>query len=236
MLWIILTVATVLVSDVGAQYTCTVTLEAEDGDGETTVARIDASGRSAVLLKEGDSITYEMKITDDDNFCSIKLTDVTYSIDGYGSAEYIQIRLGTTLLGSFRISGDSISNGIWSDFITMGGFSTEKRLLSSTYVLQISAIEADGFGVQIDKLSMLLECSNYIYVRDGECQPSLISFENDPFSFDFDEGDDNNEEEDDNSDEGKTAAEIAGGVIGGIFTTVSICCFICCCIACILSD
>ena len=227
MLWIILTAATVLVSDVGAQYTCTVTLEAEDGDGETTVARIDASGRSAVLLEEGDSITYQMKITDDDNFCSIKLTDVTYSIDGYGSAEYIRIRLGTTLLGSFQISANSSSNGIWSAFKTIGGFSTEKRLSSSTYVLKISAIEADGFGVQIDKLSLLLECSNYI--RSGECQPSLIS-------FDFDEGDDNNEEEDDNSDEGKTVAEIAGGVIGGIFTTVSICCFIWCCIACILSD
>ena len=220
--WIALIATMVFVSDVSAQYTCTVTLEAEDGDGETTVARIDASDRSAVLLEEGDSITYPMEIMDYDNFCSIKLTDVTYSIDGYGSAEYIQIRLGTTLLGSFRISKNSSSNGIWSDFITMGGFSTEKRLSSSTYVFQISAIEADGFGVQIDKLSLLLECSNYI--RPGECRPSLIYFGNKPLS---------NEEEDnseDNNNDKKTAGEVAGGVIGGILTIIGICCLIGWCI------
>ena len=214
--WIVLIATIVFVS---AQYTCTVTLEAEIGNGGTTISRIDASNISAVLLKRGEFISFQMNIVDDENFCSVKLTDVTYSIDRYGSEEFIEIRLDSTLLGSFIIIANSTNDGIWSDFYPARGFSTEEHLLSSSYMLLVHASEADGFGVQIDKLSLLLECSNYI--RPGECRPSLIYFGNKPLS---------NEEEDNSEDNKKTAGEVAGGVIGGILTIIGICCLIGWCI------
>ena len=66
---------------------CTVTLEAEDGNGGVTVVRSGALGGHVVSLMRGDFISYKMKYMENENSCVIKLMDVTYSIDGHGTAK-----------------------------------------------------------------------------------------------------------------------------------------------------
>ena len=223
-LWVVLLVTTSLAN---ALNTCTVTLEAETGSGGDTVLRSDASGRLAVELEDGEFISYKVKYDYFENSCSIKLVDVTYSIDGFGSDDYFEILFGSTVLGSFRTIGHSNDHG---EFRTQSGFTTEKTLLTSQYVLLIRVLD-DGNGAEIDKLSLQLMCTNNLVAE--ECHPGVISFSpgvDEPSNNNINDNNfnDNNDNNDDNNNDDNTGATI-GGVIGGIITFLLACCcvFIC---------
>ena len=210
--------------------TCTVTLEAENGSGGDTVLRSDASGRLAVKLEDGEFISYRVTYITSENVCFIKLLEVTYSIDGLGTDDYFEILLGSTVLGSFRTFGDSSDHG---DFLTRRGFSTEKQLLTSQYILLIRALD-DGNGAEIDKLSLQLRCTNSL--EDGECHPSVISFQNNEQSDNnaYDVNDDIINDDNNNNDD-ETGVTV-GGVLGGIGSSLLICCCICICVGAILGS
>ena len=219
--------------------TCTVTLEAETGSGGDTVLRSDASGRLAVSLQDGEFISYRVNYVSSENSCSIKLLDVTYSIDGYGNDDYFEILLGSTVLGSFRTFGHSSDHG---EFRTQTGFTKVQQLLTSQYILLIRVLD-DGNGAEIDKLSIQLTCSNTL--ENDECQPSVISFEgneppsdnnvNDINSNNINNNNYNNDNNEDDNNDDKTGATV-GGVFGAIGSVLLSCCCICLCVAAILGS
>lgn len=185
------------------------TLEAEDGNYDGMLMyRSEASSGLAVLLNEGQTIRYGIVIRDNGNSCFIKLLHVTYSNDGDG--DDIQVLLNNTVLGSFRTYAISDNGESWNDFHTESGFSTEKELHVSPYILTIRVLEADQYGVEIDKLSLQLECINTIRaIENAECQPPLISF-------------DNSEDNSDTRDRGLSDGAIVGIVFGVLAVVIGV--------------
>lgn len=188
-LWLQLTFTTfiLLIRYMSCLYTCTLILEAENGISIETMQRSRASGGLTVLLKENSSIVYQLNFDKNENSCSIQLVSVTYSNDGLG--DEIQVSLNNTSLGSFRTKAYSSNGYGWNLFKTSSGFSKKVPLLSSYYTLKIHALATDEYGVEIDKLSLGLACTNEIHVNDDkECRPPLISYETSAESEDNKEG------------------------------------------------
>lgn len=188
-LWLQLTFTAfiLLIRYMSCLYTCTLTLEAENGINIETMQRSHASGGLTALLKGNRSIVYQLNFDKDDNSCSIQLINVTYSNDGL--ADEIQVSLNNTSLGSFRTKAYSSNGYGWNKFETSSGFSKRVPLLSSYYTLKIHALGTDEYGVEIDKLSLGLACTNEIQVNDDkECRPPLISYETSAESDDNKEG------------------------------------------------
>ena len=220
------------ISLVNALDTCTVTLEAETGSGGDAVRRNDASGGLAVKLEDGEFVSYQVKYGYFDTSCSIKLVDVTYSIDGIGNDDYFEILFGSTVLGSFRTNGHSSDHG---EFQTKSGFTTEEPLLTTQYVLLIRVLD-DGNGAEIDKLSLQLTCTNSLVT--GECHPSVISFRpgvDEPSDNNVNDNNNDDSNNDDSNNDNTTGATI-GGVIGGILISLLSCCCVCICLVAIFSD
>ena len=61
----------------------------------------------------------------------------------------------------------------------------EKFLRFSDYVLIVRVLDTDGFGAEIDELSLQLTCTGFI--DNGECHSSIISFSTDEESGNNDE-------------------------------------------------
>ena len=176
-----------LIRYVSCLYTCTLILEAENGINIESMQRSRASGGLTALLRENSSILYQLKFDKDEISCSIQLVNVTYSNDGLG--DEIQVSLNNISLGSFRTKAYSNNGYGWNKFETSNGFSKEIPLLFSYYTLKVYALATDKYGVEIDKLSLRLACTDEIHVNnDKECWPSLISYETSAESDDNEKG------------------------------------------------
>ena len=173
-LWLLLAMVRFLTVGVSGQFVCTATVEAENGyhDGGRTMYRSRASGGVTVWLKEGESLSYQMHFN---GSCSIRLSYIRYSNDG--SEDTVQVFINDTLLGSFETSGYSNYGYNWNHFYIRDGFSDGKLLLHSQYLLNLFVLEADFYGVEIDLITMKLNCSTLYDNEDDECQGSLIAFE-----------------------------------------------------------
>lgn len=156
---------------------CGVVLEAENGSGGEKEYRSHASGGLSVrLMEEGDTISFQMNFALTDNTCTLQLKSVTYSNDGLSDS--IQVSLDNTSLGSFQTYASSNGGENWNSFRTQNGFASKVQLLDSRFVITVDVLDTDEYGVEIDKISLQLDCTNEITIEDAQCSPSILSQEN----------------------------------------------------------
>ena len=155
---------------------CSIVLEAENGHGGEREYRSNASGGLSVRLLEGETISYQMDFAFTDNTCTLQLLSVTYSNDG--PSDRVQVSLDTTSLGSFQTFASSNGGKNWNIFRTQNGFTSKVKLSYSRFMITVDALETDDYGVEIDKISLQLECTNKVSTEDAQCSPSIFSQDN----------------------------------------------------------
>ena len=165
---------------------CSIVLEAENGRGGEREYRSNASGGLSVRLLEGETISYQMEFAFTDNTCTLQLMSVTYSNDG--PSDRVQVSLDTTSLGSFQTYASSNGGKNWNIFRTQSGFASKVTLSDSRFMIIVDALETDEYGVEIDKISLQLECTNEVSTEDAQCSPSVFSQDNNTINSHLSDG------------------------------------------------
>lgn len=145
--------------NVVSQDICHVSLEAENGVGGEVVPRSSASGKYTARLVQGKNVTFQLQYYDvTGTGCYLELISVTYSNDGTG--EDVKVSLNGSSLGYFKTITHSNYGHYWNIFVTEKDFSSKSRirLNNGPSILSILPIKTDTHGVEIDKLSLQLEC------------------------------------------------------------------------------
>ena len=174
-LWQVLVIFILCAHKVWSQHNnmCSVAFEAENGSGGKEEYRSNASGGISVKLTEGDTISYQVDFAYNNNVCTVQLLSVTYSNDGF--MDSIQVSLDGILLGSFQTYASSSGGENWNTFRTQRGFVSKVQLHDSQFVITVDALNTDEYGVEIDKISLQLDCTSEVTVEDAQCSHSIVS-------------------------------------------------------------
>ena len=165
--WVNVLVSMFVVGEVSSLNSCSIPLEAEHGFGGKQMHRSEASGGIAVQLLKGEAINYHLNFN-----CTIQLLNVRYSNDGIGDT--IEVTINGRLLGSFKSFAETGKGDNWNIFRKETNFTIHLLLFESEAEIKVTAVEADEYGVEIDKLSLQVTCSRV----DPEC-PQLTMTNND---------------------------------------------------------
>ena len=226
---------------VASQFTCTVSLEAENGTGGSYMYRSNASGGISVLLFEHEQLVHDnLVFRSEDNLCSLQLFGIRYSNDG--KSGQIEAFVNGTSLGAVTTPAESDSSVNMFQTVEM---TSKLRMFEGKYTVKLFVVEADPNGIEIDKCLLQFECSN-------KC--SLYTFRkitksNNELSLDTNENENINGEDDllnvlgtngtvSNFDL-TTAEKIGIGIAAALVTILGAACtlmFTCFCIIRICSD
>ena len=138
--------------------TCTFDMESESGNSQNRRYHSSASGGFTVLLMEGQILEIHFEVTRGSN-CSVSIENVVYLNDG--GADAIQVSLNGEKLGEFTtiaqaVSGDSDNSTL---FLNTEAFGNHTQLTVGRYTVALTVLEADRFGVEIDKITFAIECT-----------------------------------------------------------------------------
>lgn len=137
--------------------TCTIDLEAESGNSLNQTYRSEASGGLTVLLKEGEVLQNYFEIITLPSNCSVGIDNVAYSNDGI--SDFVQLSLNGTQLGRFRTVAQVGEGTHWNVILSTGAFGNHTQLRNGGYILALTVLEADTYGVEIDKVTLGVECT-----------------------------------------------------------------------------
>ena len=152
--------------------TCTFDFESENGNSLNQMYRSEASGGLTVLLKEGQVLVNYFEVSRSSN-CSARIDNVAYSNDGAG--DIFQLSLNGTELGEFRTAARTGNGDNWNIFLNTGAFGNYTQLLVGRYTLSLTVLEADIFGVEIDKTTLAVECTGNTECPEVESTASTNS-------------------------------------------------------------
>ena len=174
-LWLVLVVYIFCANKVWSQHNnmCSVVFEGENGSGGRKEYRSNASGGISVQLTQGNTISYQVEFAYNNNICTIQLMSVTYSNDEF--SDNIHVSLDETLLGSFQTNASSSSGKNWNIFRTQRGFASKVQLHDPQFMITVDALETDDYGVEIDLVSLQLDCSFEVNAEDAQCSRSVLS-------------------------------------------------------------
>ena len=144
-----------------------VDIEAEHGtsEGGVQMYNIRASNGITVLLKQGDDITFEFKVAP--SMCQLTVEDVQYSNDGI--SDILVLYLNSTIIGKFTSKAAMRREVIQSS----GQVGNPIEIFQGINQLQIVANSTYEYGVELDKISLQINCSNISTVSDT-CPPSVV--------------------------------------------------------------
>ena len=141
---------------VASQFTCTVSLEAENGTGGRYMYRSNASGGISVLLFEHEHLVHDnLVFRSEDNLCSLQLFGIRYSNDG--KSGQIEAFLNGTSLGAVTTPAESDSSVNMFQTVEM---TSKLRMFEGKYTVKLFVVEADPNGIEIDECLLQFECSN----------------------------------------------------------------------------
>ena len=174
---VLVLVALLCATGVVGQFTCTMSLEAESGRGGTEMHRSFASGKRTALLREGEEIIFELQLHISDVECSMELVSLTYSNDGDG--DIVEVFINKHLIKSFESYAESNNGSNWNKFRTKTVFSSKSTVSISNGLstLRVLAANADSYGVEIDKLSLELDCPLEQVSVVADCSQDVVSVE-----------------------------------------------------------
>ena len=144
-----------------SQYTCTLSLEAENGraPGARRMSRSNASGRQAVLLYRNNQLVHDdLDFRSTDNTCSLQSFSIRYSNDG--KSDRIEAFLNRTSLGTVTTFAKSNYGREWNVFHTASLAPSEVTMYDGEYAIRLSVVDSDLYGVEIDVCTLQFECSN----------------------------------------------------------------------------
>ena len=146
---------------------CRVDIEAEHGtsEGGTQMYNMRASNGITVLVKQGDDITFEFKVTP--STCQLTVDDVQYSNDGI--SDILVLYLNTTIIGNFTSKAAKRREIIQSS----GQVGNPIEIFQGINEVQIVANSTYDYGVELDKISLQINCSNTSTVS-GICPMSVV--------------------------------------------------------------
>ena len=199
--WPRVLLATFLACKVSGQYTCMLELESENGDGGNQQYRSRASGGQTARLLEGETINHHLVFPSTDNACTIQLSSITYSNDG--TSDEIKVTIDGTLLGSFTTYSHSNSGEYWNTFMTERDFLSKIEVHNMHSIITVEAVDSDEYGVEIDMISLQMDCTNDIG-DSTECPPDIVS------------------SDDEESDENQNNRLSDGAIVGIVFGTVAL--------------
>ena len=153
--------------------TCTIDLEAESGNSLNQMHRSEASGGLTVLLKEGEVLLNYFEITTLRSSCLVGIDNVAYSNDGI--SDVIQLSLNGTQLGRFRTVAQVGEGSYWNVILSTGAFGNRTELFVGRYTLTLTVLEADMYGVEIDKATLAMECTGNAECPEVEVTESTES-------------------------------------------------------------
>ena len=87
--------------------------------------------------------------------------------------------INDTLIGSFRTLASSNYGHNWNIFYTETIFQSKATLKahSGSYIIEVFSRDTDKYGIEIDKVSLQLQCVRQITGTSGDCPVQVISVE-----------------------------------------------------------
>ena len=152
----LLLVSTVI-AHVSASSCTSFDLESENGNNLNQMPRSEASGKLTVLLKEGQVLENYFDVSSPSLNCLLSINNVAYSNDG--ASDLVELSLNGNELGQFRTVPQTGNGNYWNVILTTGAFGNYTRLLVGRNTLTLTVLQADTFGVEIDKVTLAVECT-----------------------------------------------------------------------------
>lgn len=147
----------VFLGGVASQYMCVLPLEAENGSGGSPKSRSNASGGLSVLLFQKEDIVFYLLHRKTNFLCELSSFNLTYSNDGPGDT--LEILLNMSSLSSIKTYAQSRNGDYWNLFQTVKVPIQKMLMNEGQYTIVLSAVETDKYGFEIDKCSLVFECS-----------------------------------------------------------------------------
>ena len=155
-------------------YGCRVDIEAEHGVSTNGVQmyRSKASNGITVLVKQGENITFEFKVTP--STCQLTIDNIQYSNDGI--SDTLLLYLNTTIIGQFT-STAVMRYEPGTIFRRSSQVGNPVQVFQGTNKLQILAKITDEYGVELDKISLQFNCSNTTIALSASdvCPQSVVN-------------------------------------------------------------
>jgi hypothetical protein len=128
----------------------TIKLEAESGSGAGQIMpRSAASGERTVLLKSGESRLLQFDLSSPASYA----VTVRYSNDNFGALESVAVAIDGSALGSFQAEDTGDEGSGWNVFAWSPVVGTV-RVAAASHTLAVSVSGGDGYGVEIDHVTL----------------------------------------------------------------------------------
>ena len=180
------------------QFAITLEIEAEQcihSSGSEIKLRGGASGEMTLLLRTNQFLTQNFTTNAK---CYAAATNVTYSNDGGGDT--VVTSLDGKPLASFT-TGASTGIDPWNTFLSTGPIGQELQISAGTHQFRLEVTQADSQGVEIDKVTLTLDCGS---TREP----------------DDDDGEDEGESEEDGEEKDRDSGGITIGEILGVIAAL----------------
>lgn len=150
-------------------YSCSVSFEAENGRGDGKyMYRDHASGGISVLLLKDEQLGSDWFFhSTTDNSCTLSSLTLWYGNDGFG--DRLQFFLNNTFLGGVTTISQSNGGDNWNVIKTAKLPLSNIKLSNGHYIITVIVADADPNGVELDRLSLELDCSRPIITDGKEC-------------------------------------------------------------------
>jgi hypothetical protein len=126
-------------------------LEAEAGTGDgSSVARNNASAGQTRHLVTGESAMMSFSLA----FPGSVDTVVRYSNDNFGPLENVQVLIDGIPMGSFLAQDTGDFGAGWNVFVDDSSLPTSGQLTAGSHQLSLAISGGDGFGVEIDNVTL----------------------------------------------------------------------------------
>ena len=130
------------------------TLEAEDGHFSGSKSqRSMASGGLTIWLHRNGYVTNPFTTASQ---CSVSVLDVAYTNDG--GEDTLKVEIDESEMGTFTTTAHTAYGNYWNEVLGSGRIGTPIELMPGSHQVQITVINSDRYGVEIDKISLGLKC------------------------------------------------------------------------------
>jgi len=133
-----------------------VNLEAENSDSGSSgklIFRSAASGGYAINLRQDDYIIWHFNTI---TSCEVVISGVYYSNDG--GPDTIELQVDDSSIGYITTRAVSQEGSQWNVFRSSGTVGNPVTLSEGQHALKLTVTTADGFGVDIDKVTLSGPC------------------------------------------------------------------------------
>ena len=153
---------------------CQWSMEAEQGSTNGTIKyRGGTSNKLTVRLSEGQYIIWAF-VTE--SSCMLQVLNVEYTNDGL--SDIIALFVDSQNIGSFVTKSQSDHGHLWNEPVSSGPIGKEITLSSGDHTIKSAATKMDKYGIEVDKLTLGLICTNDVSNSDGVCpksqEPNII--------------------------------------------------------------